>query len=144
MYGWPFSNRYLVAFISTLAAAFLSLGLCIEPLWREGVTQTWLMRRYWLWLLWQLLIRDWLETVTICWVGQKETGLSDLVELILLHPLTVVLGEPAAAFEPFNSESSVKFHTKKQAHAVRLQSTTWCRTTHAERRLKLIRSSTTF
>lgn len=92
MYGWPFSNRYFVAFILTLADGFLSPGLCIDPLWRERVTQTWLMRRYWLWLLWQLLIRDWLGTVAVCWGGRKETVCLDLIELPPLHPPTDPLG----------------------------------------------------
>ena len=44
------------------------------------------MRRYWLWLLWQLLIRHWLGTVAICWGGRKQTVCHDLVELLPLHP----------------------------------------------------------
>lgn len=46
----------------------------------EGrVTQTWLMRPYWLWLLWQLLIRDWVQTVAIRhtrWTGRNGTSTS--------------------------------------------------------------------
>lgn len=70
-----------MAFVSSLAYAFLSAASCIDPLWVERVTQTWLMSPYWLWLLWQLLIRDWLGTVAICWGGWKETVCLHLVEL---------------------------------------------------------------
>lgn len=70
-----------MAFVSSLAYAFLSAASCIDPLWVERVTQTWLMSPYWLWLLWQLLIRDWLGTVAICWGGWKETLCLHLVEL---------------------------------------------------------------
>lgn len=73
----------------------------------EGrVTQTWLMRRYWLWLLWQLLIRDWLGTVPICWGGRKETVCHDLVELLPLHHPHSPVRKPVCS-NHFNPESSV-------------------------------------
>lgn len=136
MYGWPSSNQYFVVFISTLADASLSLGICIDPLWGKRVTQTWLMRWYWLWLLWQLLIRDWLGTVAICWGGWKETVCHDLVELLLLQPPTPLLSTH------IKCERSMKQHKETWVHIVWLHSATWCWATEAERRLKLIRSST--
>lgn len=90
MYGWPLSLiDSFVAFISKLwPFHFYLWDYILTPLWSERVTQTRLMRRYWLWLLWQLLIRHWLGTVAICWGGRKQTVRHDLAELLPLHPPT--------------------------------------------------------
>lgn len=122
-----------MAFVSSLAYAFLSAASCIDPLWVERVTQTWLMSPYWLWLLWQLLIRDWLGTVAICWGGWKETVCLHLVELS---------SKPTHGSVKRLLYLALKVLWKNRGRAVLLQRITCCWSVEAERRFKLITSTT--
>lgn len=90
------------------------------------VTQTWLMRWYRLWLLWQLLIRDWLGAVAMCvrWAGKTQCAVNWL-NCFLCTPS--LLGKEACMFKP--SEPWEIMHTP-------------CRNTEGERRSKRMESST--
>lgn len=94
-----------VAFISTLADVSIS-GLLYWPFVKERVTQTWLMRWYWLWLLWQLLIRDWLGAVAVLrWAERNALPWSGWTAQ---PPTTDQLLYCSMCSNQFNPESDVK------------------------------------
>lgn len=111
----------------------------LAPLREKRLTQTWLMRQYWLWPRWQLLIRGCLWPYAE--MGGGGGGLPLFIWIIsLLH----ANAQRRAFFHSarISPEASHKLHAKNQGHTVHFQSSTWCWTTEAERRFKLITSST--